>query len=57
MFRAGGDSCENDKAEIVKQQLAERFIHCLDDKKKSGAKIGRLEVVPAMASVIASIPD
>lgn len=25
---------KNDKAEIVKQQLAERFIHCLDDKKE-----------------------
>lgn len=48
---------KNDKAEIVKQQLAERFIHCLDDKRKSGAKTGKLEAVPATASVIVSMPD
>ena len=29
---------KNDKAEIVKQQLAERFIHCLDDKKEEWRK-------------------
>lgn len=29
---------KNDKAEIVKQQLAERFIHCLDDKKEEWSK-------------------
>ncbi len=29
---------KNDKAEIVKQQLAERFIHCLDDKKEGWSK-------------------
>lgn len=29
---------KNDKAEIVKKQLAERFIHCLDDKKEEWSK-------------------
>lgn len=29
---------KKDKAEIVKQQLAERFIHCLDDKKEEWSK-------------------
>lgn len=29
---------KNDKAEIVKQQLAEHFIHCLDDKKEEWSK-------------------
>lgn len=29
---------KNDKAEIVKQQLAECFIHCLDDKKEEWSK-------------------
>lgn len=29
---------KNDKVEIVKQQLAERFIHCLDDKKEEWSK-------------------
>lgn len=29
---------KNEKAEIVKQQLAERFIHCLDDKKEEWSK-------------------
>lgn len=29
---------KNDQAEIVKQQLAERFIHCLDDKKEEWSK-------------------
>ena len=29
---------KKDEAEIVKQQLAERFIHCLDDKKEEWSK-------------------
>lgn len=29
---------KNNMAEIVKQQLAERFIHCLDDKKEEWSK-------------------
>ena len=29
---------KNDKAEVVKQQLAERFIHCLDEKKREWSK-------------------
>ena len=29
---------KKDKAEIVKQQLAERFIHCSDDKKEEWSK-------------------
>lgn len=29
---------KNGEAEIVKQQLAERFIHCLDDKKEEWSK-------------------
>ena len=37
MFRVGGDSCEKDETE-VKQELAERFIHCLDDKKEEWNK-------------------
>lgn len=33
---------KNDKAEIVKQQLEERFIHCLDDKKEEWSKIWKI---------------
>ena len=29
---------KNDKAEVVKQQLAERFVNCLDEKQAEWSK-------------------